>query len=186
MYETSDFKKGLKVLIKKEPCVILDFQHVKTGRGGQFTRTKIKNLLTGSIVNLTLRSGERFGIPDIFYKALSYTYKDSEGFHFMDTESYETIALSDEIVGKTANYLTEGTEVKACVFEKRFISLEAPQSIVLKITSTDPGFKGNTVSNATKNAVLETGLNLQVPLHINEGDKVKVSTEDGSYIERTK
>ena len=186
MYGTSDFKKGLKILIKKEPCSILDFQHVKTGRGGQFTRTKIKNLLTGSIVELTFRSGEKFAVPDIFYQTLSYTYNDKEGFHFMNTSSYETLILSPEIIGDSKHYLAENIEITACLFENRVVFIEVPKSIILKITNTDPGFKGNTVSNATKPALLETGLTLQVPLHINEGEKIKINTTDGSYIERVK
>ena len=186
MYGTNDFKRGLKILIKKDPYTILDFQHVKTGRGGQFTRTKVKQLLTGAIVNLTLRSGEKFGEPDIFYQALSYTYADKEGFHFMNSSTYESLFLSPEVVGDLKYYLTEGTEVTACSFEKRVVSIEVPKSMILKVKETDPGFKGNTVSNATKSALLETGLTLQVPLHINAGEKVKINTTDGSYVERVK
>ena len=186
MYETSDFKKGLKILIKKEPYSILEFQHVKTGRGGQFTRTKVKNLLTESIINMTLRSGEKFGVPDIFYQALTYTYKDKNGFHFMNTSNYETLSLSPQIIGKMEHYLIENQEVTACSFQNKVVSIEVPKHIVLKVSETDPGWKGNTVSNATKSATLETGLTLQVPLHIKEGEKLKINTVDGTYIERVK
>ena len=184
MYGTSDFKKGLKILVKGEPCVILDFQHIKPGKGNQFTRTKLKNLLTGANTDLTCRSGEKFGIPDIVYKALSYIYKSGDRFHFMDSKTYETLELDEKTVGPAGAYLTENLGVSACFFNDQPVSIEIPKSLVLKVTKTEPGFKGNTVSRATKPATVETGLVVQVPLHINEGDKLKINTEDGAYIER--
>lgn len=186
MYGTGDFKKGLKIMIKGEPHVILDFQHFKPGKGNQFTRTKLTNLLTGSNMDLTIRSGEKFAVPDISYKTLSYVYKDNQDFYFMDSKSYETLAVNQKIVGNNKYYLTESLQVTACFFNDEIISLETPKSLVLKIETTEPGFKGNTVSNTTKPAVTETGLSLQVPLHINIGDKVKINTKDGTYIERVK
>ncbi|MGI9548663.1 MAG: elongation factor P [Bdellovibrionales bacterium] len=185
MYETSDFKKGLKILIKEEPYVILDFQHVKPGKGNQFTRTKLKNLVTQSGLEITIRSGEKFAVPDILYKTLSYTYKDSNTFYFIDQNSYETVEIDAAIVGDTKYYLIESIETTACFFNNKIISINAPKSLVLKVTQTDPGFKGNTVSNTTKSATMETGLVVQVPLHINEGDQLKINTTDGSYIERS-
>ena len=185
MHGTSDFKKGLKILIKNEPHVILDFQHIKPGKGNQFTRTKLRNILTGSNVDLTFRSGEKFDIPDVVYKTLSYIYKSNEDYHFMDTVSYETLALSADIVGENKNYIIENLQVSACFFNEKPISLEIPKSLILKVAKTEPGFKGNTVSNTTKPATLETGLVIQVPLHINEGDQLKINTTDGTYIERS-
>ena len=173
-------------MLKGEPHVILDFQHVKPGKGNQFTRTKLTNLLTGSNIDLTVRSGEKFAVPDIVYKNLSFVYKDTENFHFMDTQSYETLAIDKKLIGKDKYYLTESLEVTACFFNNRVVSIELPKSLVLKIEQTEPGFKGNTVSNTTKPAVTDTGLNLQVPLHINKGDKIKINTKDGTYIERVK
>ena len=186
MYGTSDFKKGLKIMLKGDPYVILDFQHVKPGKGNQFTRTKLSNLLTGVNVDITIRSGEKFAVPDILYKNLSYVYKDSDTFYFMDSQSYETLGIDQAIVGDKKYYLTESLELTACFFNDKVISLEIPKSLVLTIQTTEPGFKGNTVSNTTKPAVTDTGLSLQVPLHINIGDKIKVNTKDGSYIERSK
>ena len=186
MYDTSDFKKGLKILIKGEPYVILDFQHVKPGKGNQFTRTKLKNLLTQTGTETTIRSGEKFGIPDIIYRTLSYTYKNADIFYFMDKENYETVEIDTSVVGDAKYYLIESLEVMACFFNDKIIYIEVPKSLTLSVTQTEPGFKGNTVSNTTKPATMETGLIVQVPPHINEGDKLKINSADGSYIERSK
>lgn len=184
MYGTSDFKKGLKIMVKGVPHVILDFQHVKPGKGNQFTRTKLMNLLTGGNIDLTVRSGEKFEIPDIDYKVISYVYKDSDTFYFMDQKLYETIGIDKSIIGSAKYYLTESLQVTGCFFNNEVISIELPKSLVLTVVKTEPGFKGNTVSNTTKPATTETDLVLQVPLHINEGDKIKVNSKDGTYIER--
>lgn len=184
MVGTSDFKKGLKVLIDGEPYTIVDFQHVKPGKGNQFTRTKLKNLLTGSNLDRTFRSGEKFEEPDVEYKDMNFLYKDENGFHFMDQSSYEQIALNTELVGDNANYLIENMESKVCLFNGRAVGVELPKSVNLTIAQTDPGFKGNTVSNTTKPATLETGFVIQVPLHIEQGDVVRVNTGSGDYVER--
>ena len=186
MYGTSDFKKGLKIMIKGEPHVVLDFQHVKPGKGNQFTRTKLSNLITGQSLDLTVRSGEKFAIPDIEYKNLSYVYKDSDDFYFMDSQSYETLAINKKIIGTKQVYLVESLTVTGCFFNGQIVSIDWPKSLVLQIKETEPGFKGNTVSNTTKPAVTDTGLSLQVPLHINIGDKIKVNTKDGTYVERVR
>lgn len=184
MIETSDFKKGLKVLIENEPYTIVDFQHVKPGKGNQFTRTKLKNLLNGSNLERTFKSGEKFGVPDIVYREMNFLYKDESGFNFMDQTSYDQVALSSEVVGDGANYLIENLEVKVCFFNDRAVAVEMPKTVVLKVKQTDPGFKGNTVQNTFKPATLETGYQVQVPLHINEGDSLKINTVDGTYVER--
>ncbi len=184
MHGTSDFKKGLKILIKGEPHVILDFQHVKPGKGNQFTRTKLKSLVTGAGLEMTVRSGEKFPMPDINYKTLSYVYKDASSFYFIDGQSYETLGIGADIVGEAKNYLTESLQVTACYFNGRPLSIELPKSLTLKVLKTEPGFKGNTVTGGAKPATMETGLVVQVPLHINEGDTLKLNTGDGSYIER--
>lgn len=184
MYGTSDFKKGLKIMVKGEPCVILDFQHIKPGKGNQFTRTKLTNLLTNINTELTVRSGEKFAIPDIQYKVLSYIYKDEEAFHFMDKQSYETLSVDKSIIENNKYYLTESLEVTGCFFNNQIISIDLPKSLILTVMKTEPGFKGNTVSKAVKSATMETGLVVQVPLHINEGDKLKINSKDGTYIER--
>ena len=186
MYGTSDFKKGLKIMLKGEPYVILDFQHIKPGKGNQFTRTKLTNLLTGMNTEVTVRSGEKFAIPDIQYRLLSYIYKDEESFYFIEKQSYETLSVNKDIVGEGKYYLIESLEVTGCFFNNQIVSIDLPKSLILTVVSTEPGFKGNTVSKAVKPATLETGLVVQVPLHINEGDKLKINSKDGTYIERHK
>ena len=186
MYGTNDFKKGLKIMIKGEPYVVLDFQHVKPGKGNQFTRTKLSNLITGSSLDMTVRSGEKFAIPDIEYKSISYIYKDSDSFYFMDLQSFETLTVSQKIIGRNQHYLIESLELTGCFFNNEIVSIEWPKSLVLVIKDTEPGFKGNTVSNTTKPAVTETGLSLQVPLHVNKGDKIRINIKDGVYVERVK
>ncbi|RME15655.1 MAG: elongation factor P [Bdellovibrio sp.] len=184
MYQTSDFKKGLKILIDGEPYTIIDFQHVKPGKGNQFTRTKLKHLITGANLERTIRSGEKFDIPDVSYKDMDFLYSDDSGFHFMDQSDYEQLCLSQEVVGNAANFLTEGLTVKVCIFNDRAVGIELPNSVQLRVVQTEPGFKGNTVSNTTKPATLETGLVVQVPLHTNENDVLKIDTRTGEYIER--
>ena len=186
MYGTSDFKKNLKILYKNQPYVIVDFQHVKPGKGNQFTRTKLKNLLTGANIDLTVRSGEKFHIPDIIYKDMTFLYKDGTQYHFMDSSTYEQIAVEQKIIEDSCLFLKSDLPVTVCLYNGNVINVELPKSVTLKVTQTDVGFKGNTISNTFKPAQLETGHKLQVPLHINEGDEVKINTEDGKYIERVK
>ena len=184
MYSTSDFKKGLKVLIDDQPYSIIDFQHVKPGKGNQFTRTKLKNMLTGANLEKTYKSGEKFGVPDVMTRDCQYLYQDDNGFHFMDKESYDQHNLQEEDVGDSKNYLIENLEVTVMFFNDRAIGVDVPNSVKLKVTMTDPGLKGNTVTGATKPATLETGLVVTVPLHINEGDTLKIDTRTGDYVER--
>ena len=186
MISTNHFKKGLKILIKGEPYTIIDFQHVKPGKGNQFTRTKLRHLVTGSYIDLTIRSGEKFTVPDVTYTDMSFLYKDDNDFYFMDSSSYEQIAISETFIGPAAPFLTENITVKVCLLDGQAVGIELPKTVQLKIIDTDPGLKGNTVTNATKPATLETGIVLQVPLHLNRNDIIKVNTSDNSYIERIK
>lgn len=184
MYECSDFKKGLKILVDGEPYSITDFQHVKPGKGNQFTRTKMRNLLNGSNLERTFKSGEKFGIPDVAYKDMNFLYKDESGYNFMDQTNYEQLALSAELIGEGVNFLIENLPIKVCFFNDRAVGIELPKSVNLRVTQTDPGFKGNTVTGTYKPATLETGHIVHVPLHISEGDLLKVNTADGAYVER--
>lgn len=184
MYDLSEFKRGLKILIDGQPYTVVEFQHVKPGKGNQFTRTKLKHLITGANLERTFKSGEKFGVPDVAYKDMAFLYKDESGYAFMDQTSYEQVALSGDLLGDSANYLTENLEVKVCFFNDRAVGVELPKSVVLKVVQTDPGHKGNTVTNTYKAAKLETGYVVQVPLHIAEGDTLKINTDDGSYVER--
>ena len=184
MYETNDFRKGLKILFENEPYVIIDFQHAKQGRGGQFTRTKLKNLITNMNLEKTFKSGEKFGVPDVMAKGATFLYKDDAGFHFMDQSTYEQYELTDNEVLEAKNYLVDSLKVNMLFFNDRAIGLDLPNQVNLTVVQTEPGLKGNTVSGGTKPAVLETGLTVNVPLHINTSDVLKINTKNGHYLER--
>ena len=184
MIQTSDFKKNLKLLIDEEPYTIVDFQHVKPGKGNQFTRTKLKNLITGSNLERTFKSGEKFTTPDVEYKDMTFLYNDEEGFHFMNQESFEQVRLNQEDIEPKNLYLLENQSVTMLFFNEKAIDIDIPKSVVLTVAQTNPGFKGNTVTNTFKPATMETGCVVQVPLHISEGDRIKVDTQEGKYLER--
>lgn len=184
MYQLSDFKRGMKVLFENEPFSVVDFQHVKPGKGNQFTRCRFRNLLTGQNRDFTFKQGEKFGVPDLVVTEMTFLYKDDSGFNFMDQTNFEQIALSEEEVGDSKNYLLENLECVIMNFNGKPIAVDVPNAVNLKVKVTDPNFKGNTVTGATKPATLETGHVVQVPMHINEGDVLRVDTRTGEYVER--
>lgn len=184
MYETGDFKKGLKVLVDGQPYTITDFQHVKPGKGNQFSRTKLRNLLTGQQLERTFKSGEKFGIPDVANREMSFLYKDETGYTFMDKENFEQITMNEETVGESKYYLVENLEVVILFYNDRPVLVDVPKAVNLRVAQTDPGMKGDTVTGATKPATLETGLVVKVPLHINEGELLRVDTTTGDYVSR--
>ena len=184
MYETNDFRKGLKVLIDNEPYIVIDFQHNKQGRGGQFTRTKLKNMITNMNLERTFKSGEKFGVPDIVSKDVTFLYKDDSAFHFMDKSNYEQHSLSEDEVSDVKLYLVDSLDVTMLFFNDTPIGVDVPNSVNLTVAKTEPGIKGNTVSGGSKPAVLETGLTVNVPLHINVSDVLRVNTKTGEYLER--
>src|SRR4030042_2438687 len=186
MYATSDFKKGLKIELDGAPYVIVDFQHVKPGKGGAFVRTKLKNLLSGKVLDQTFRSGERVKRPDLMEREMQYLYREGDRFCMMDNETYEQFMLTAEQVGDALLYLTENLDVKVLFFNQQPVALEVPTFVELEVTQTEPGVRGDTATGGTKPATLESGVTIQVPLFINEGDRVKVDTRTGSYIERLK
>jgi elongation factor P len=183
-YSTADFRKGLKIELSKEPFIIVDFQHVKPGKGGAFVRTKMKSLISGNVLDKTFRSGEKVDVPDLEDKRMTYLYKEDLNYHFMDSSTYEQIGINAKQLGEAIGFLKENTEVEVLFYNKKPINVELPMFLNLKIEKTDPGIKGNTVSGGSKPATLETGATVQVPLFINEGDYIKVNTETGEYIER--
>ena len=184
MISTSDFRRGsTKILWNKEPWLIVSFQHVKPGKGGAFVRTKLKNLITGRVLDETFRSGEKFPEPDLEYKKMQYLYAD-DMFHFMDQETYEQVSFNEEQVESVKKYLKEEIIYNVVNFQGRPIMVEPPMFMNLKIVDTVPGVKGNTAQGGSKPATLETGLVVQVPLFISEGEVVKVDTRDDKYIER--
>lgn len=183
MYSTSDFRNGLKILLDGTPFEMVYFQHVKPGKGGAFVRTKLKNLLNGSVLEKTFRPSEKVGIPDISDVEMQFLYAD-DAFHLMNMETFEQISVGLEVLGDRALFLKESTMVRVVIFNGEVISIELPSFVELVITECDPGLKGDTVSGATKPAKLETGASVQVPLFINQGDKIKVDTRSGQYVER--
>ncbi|MGH1467880.1 MAG: elongation factor P [Bdellovibrionales bacterium] len=184
MIQTSDFKKGLKLLLDGEPYNIVDFQHTKPGKGNAFTKAKMKNLITGNNLERTFKSGEKFEMPDVEFKSVNFLYSDESGFHFMDQVNYEQVALQEEDLAPKHLYLKENDEVTMLFFNERAIGIELPNTVTLVVAQTDPGFKGNTVTNTFKPATMETGCVVQVPLHTKIGDLLKIQTEDGKYLER--
>jgi elongation factor P len=183
---TSDFRKGLKIEYKGDPYEIIDFQHVKMGRGGAIVKTKMKNLKTGSIVEDTIRSGEKFPTPELEERKMQYLYMQDGLYYFMDQETFEQVPLNEGHLGAARLFLKENTEVKILNYKGSPLDVELPTFIELSVVKTDPGFKGDTASGGGKPAVLETGAVVRVPFHINEGDTIKVDTRTSEYIERVK
>lgn len=183
--ETSDFKKGVKILHNNAPFVIVDFQHVKPGKGNQFTRTKIKNLQTGAVLDVTFKSGERVEDPEVEEKSMSFLYNDGDTYHFMDQKTFEQVEITRDFLGNSASYLLPDMVCGVVFWKKRPLTVEIPQHVELKVESCEPGVRGDTATNVTKPATMETGLAVNVPLFINVGDTLKIETSSGNYIERT-
>ena len=181
---TSEFRNGLKIELDGEPFIMVEFQHVKPGKGGAFVRTKLKNLKTGSVLEKTFRSGEKVGVPDVEEKEMQYLYKDKDQYVFMDNTTFEQVTLSKDHLGGSENYLQENINVTLLYHNKQPIGITLPIFVQLKIAKTSPGIKGDTVGGGNKPATLETGAVIQVPLFLNEGDTVKIDTRTGSYVER--
>ncbi|MEZ0393055.1 MAG: elongation factor P [Pseudobdellovibrionaceae bacterium] len=184
MYELSDFHKGLRVMVEGNPYQVIDFQHVKPGKGNQFTRTKLRNLLTGQLLERTFKSGERFEVPDVQNIEMTFLYKDDNGYNFMNQSSYEQLCILPHEIGESANYLTENLPVVVLFYNERPVSVDVPKAVNLKVAHTEPGVKGDRVTGATKHATLETGLVVNVPLHINQGDLLRIDTVEGVYVSR--
>ncbi len=181
---TAEFRRGLKIEVDGNPYTIVDFQHVKPGKGGAFVRTKLKHLRLGTVVDRTFRSGEKFELVDFEQKPMQFLYRDDDQFHFMSLETYEQIALSREEVGDAADYLKENMELELLYINGAPVGVELPTFAELKVMKTDPGVRGDTASGGSKPATLETGAVVSVPLFIAEGDTLKVDTRTGGYIER--
>jgi elongation factor P len=180
---TAEFKKGLKILFDGAPYTIVDFQHVKPGKGGAFVRTKLKHMRLGRVIDNTFRAGEKVELVDFEEKRMQFLYKDDR-YHFMDLDTYDQISLSAEEVGEARDFLKENTEVEILFIEGSPVTVELPNFIEIRIAKTDPGIRGDTASGGSKPATLETGAVIQVPLFLNEGDVVKVDTRSGDYLGR--
>lgn len=186
MITTADFKRGAKIVYKGEPCEIVEFLHSKMGRGGALVKTKMKNLITGAVLEDTFRSGEKFDSPHLEEKRMQYLYEQDNMYYFMDTESYEQMPLSEEQLGDSKKLLKENTETTVLLYNNEPIAVDLPIFVELAVKETDPGFKGDTASGGSKPATLETGAVVKVPFHVNVGDVIKVDTRTLEYIERVK
>ena len=186
MYSTTDFRKGLKIEIGGEPFVIVDFQHVKPGKGGAFVRTRLKSLVSGNVIDQTFRSGDRVDKPDLEEREMQFLYQTGEEFHFMDTQTFEQLFLTAENLGENKDFLKENGIIKALFHNKRPIGVEVPMFVELKVMQSDPGIRGDTATGATKPATLESGAVIQVPLFVEEGDVIRIDTRTREYITRVK
>lgn len=184
MASTSEFRKGLRILLDDEPFVIVDFQHVKPGKGGAFVRTRIKSLMTGNVLDRTFRSGDKVDLPELEEAQMEYLYKEGDKYYFMDTSSYDQIFIDEKNLGDSKNYIKEGSVIEVLIYKGNPIGVEVQNFVSLKIVKTEPGIRGDTAQNATKPALLESGYTIQVPLFVEEGEVVKIDTRTGEYIER--
>ncbi len=183
---TAEFRNGLKIELDGEPFIIVEFQHVKPGKGGAFVRTKFKSLKTGNVIDRTFRSGEKVDVPELEEKKMQYLYAADKDRIFMDTTTYEQVSLHEKQLGENISYLKENMEIKVLYHKGAPISIELPMFVELKIAKTDPGVRGDTASGGSKPATLETGAVVKVPFYLNEGDVIKIDTRTGIFIERVK
>jgi elongation factor P len=186
VYETSDFRNGLKIEIDGVPYSIVWFQFVKPGKGNAFTRTKMKNMLTGNVIERTFRTGETVEAADVEEMFMQYLYNDGESYHFMNQQTYEQVAIPAENMKQESQYLTENLDVTVLFYKSRAVSINLPYFIKAEITYCEPGIRGNTATGATKAATLSTGAVVQVPLFVEQGEIIQVDTRTGEYVGRVK
>jgi elongation factor P len=184
MATTNDLKNGMTLNIDGALMNVVDFQHVKPGKGGAFVRTRLKNVRTGRVLDKTFRADEPVEVAILEKRQMQFLYRDEDGFHFMDTENYDQLAIDSEAVGDTASYMVEGSTPYVTFHDGTALGVELPASVELAVTETEPGVKGDRVSGATKPATVETGAVVQVPLFVEAGDRVKVDTRTGAYLTR--
>ncbi len=183
---TNELKRGMTLDLDGILYQIIEFQHVKPGKGGAFVRTKLRNVKTGAVVDRTFNAGVNVGLAIVERKDMQYLYRDGDDFVLMDTETYDQHHVASAVVGDAASYLTEGATAVVAMHQGNAIGVELSASVILRVVKTDPGVKGDRVSGALKPATLETGLTVQVPLFVDEGDQVKVDTRSGEYLTREK
>lgn len=184
MIQAGDFRNGITVEIEGNVYQIIEFQHVKPGKGAAFVRTKLKNIINGGVVEKTFRPNEKFPQARIDRNDMQYLYSDGELYHFMDTNTYEQIALNGDDIGDSLKFVKENEMVKICSYNGKVFAVEPPLFVELEITNTEPGFKGDTATGATKPAVVETGATVYVPLFVDQGEKIKIDTRTGEYLSR--
>ena len=184
MVTAGDFKNGITIEYDGKICQIIEFQHVKPGKGAAFVRTKLKDIKSGGVVETTFRPTEKFENAHIDRKDMQYLYNDGDLYYFMDGETYDQIAVSAEKVGDSLKFVKENETVKICSCQGDIFAIEPPITVELQITETEPGFKGNTATNATKPAVVETGATVYVPLFVEQGETIVIDTRTGEYSKR--
>ncbi|MCI2098045.1 MAG: elongation factor P [Succiniclasticum sp.] len=184
MVSTNEFKTGLTVTIDNDPWQVVEFQHVKPGKGAAFVRAKMRNLATGAVVERTFNAGERLPNANIDRRAMQYLYQEGEMYVFMDNETYEQLELTKEQLGNGINFLKENMDVKVTSFEGRILGVELPNTVELVVVETEPGIRGDTATGGNKPATMDTGYVVKVPLFINEGDHLLIDTRSGEYIQR--
>ena len=181
---TADFKNGMCIEYNGKLCTIVEFQHVKPGKGGAFVRTKLKDIKTGRVIDNTFNAGVKVESVRLESKKLQYLYNDGADFNFMDNDTYEQTAIPADVVGDASQWLKENDEVTLLYAGDELIGLEPQMFVELEVTDTEPGFKGDTVQGGTKPATLETGATIQVPMFIDNGDILRIDTRDGRYVTR--
>ena len=186
MILAGDFRKGVTFVYNNGVYVIVDFQHVKPGKGAAFVRTKIKNVMTGAVREETFNPSEKFELAHIEQKDMEYLYADGDIYYFMDSENYEQVPLNKDKVEDALQFLKENEVATIKFFKGEAFSVEPPNFVVLEVVKCEPAVAGNTATNATKPAVVETGYQIMVPMFVNEGDKIRIDTRTGEYMERTK
>jgi elongation factor P len=184
MVSTGDLKKGLTIEFEGQPCAIIEWQHVKIGRGGAIVRLKLRNLRTGAIFDRTCDAGDKFRRLELDRSTVTFQYQEEDQYHFMDTSTYEDIVLSEQQLGDAKSYLIDNLELDIVRLDDQPLSVDLPEKVVLEVTYTEPGYKGDTATGGTKPATTETGLVVQVPLFISTGEKIRVNTTSGAYVER--
>jgi len=186
MYSTTDFRKGLKIEYNDKPWIITDFLHVNPGKGSAFVRTKLKNMETGQVLEVTFKSGDRVGIPDLEFKEMQYLYHDGENYAFMDNTTYDQISLTADEIGDAINYIIENSIVNVTYYKGKAVTIDVPNFVDLEVKETQPNIKGDTSSGGGKPATLVTGVTITVPFHVNQGDVVKVDTRTAKYVEKVR
>ena len=184
MVSAGDFKNGITIEYDDGVWQIIEFQHVKPGKGAAFVRTKLKNIVSGGVIETSFRPTDRFENAIIDRKDMQYLYNDGDFYYFMDNETFEQIALTNEQIGDTLKFVKENEMCKVCSIKGSVFSVEPPLFVELEVTDTEPGFKGNTATGATKPAIVETGAQVSVPLFCNIGDVIKIDTRSGEYLSR--
>jgi elongation factor P len=186
MYSTTDFRKGLKIEFKDQPWVIIDFKQVSPGKGAAFMKTKMKNLQSQKVLEVTFKTGDKVGIPDIEEREMQYLFNDGANYTFMDNATYDQIALSVEEIGEAKNFIIENSQVHVTFYKNKAVACDVPTFVELAVAETQPNIKGDTSSGGGKPATMETGCSVTVPFHINAGDVLRIDSRTCEYVEKVK